>query len=597
MADIRDHEEIQGELEEIARDLLLLTRTVAIYPETHPKVTQIAERLSGWAASFPEGEVTLGVASTDIIYKDQFYGGRETRLETLARRLHQHHIARITWRAGLTVKEVFAFARVLSGQELQGEELVEAVEKAGIVNLVLTPLDISALHEKMRLVDIDYSEASRERRNRIWQWVQRVSGNPVELVKCLGDEEFWRDGFSEDRQVQSDFAQMLAGLGSTLDSALHLVDDDKRAEIEAKLHKIGRTLRPEVLATLMAAHMAEGALDGPSATALMKHITGEKLALLLGGLVSLGGDREEKVAVLLEKYVPKGSIMGLAGLVREWKVEGEKVGLAAEVWEWLESYLLNMDENQFMGEGYRATLDRMAERLRTSGGRAAAFGFYEDPEFHLDAVCAGLVRLNAKGGEDIFSKRLSSRLTVLDPIGAINLIDFTDRMVPDLFDRRHDVFERLYGDLASNVRDLPPNTRNRLLAIAKRHEEEALPILLKQLATEERSHVRRFLIEVLSSLSKASVPRIIQSTRNAPWYYARNVATVFGQMGDPRTVPFLRALLEVNNQKLRREAMRSLSLINDSAARAALAAHAQKSGLGPDESRVARALSEKGGPE
>ena len=76
---------LRADLEEMARDLLLLTRVVGMYPEGHPQLASMVGRLSKWAEGYGEEGLSVGVTGSELIVGGQFFGGRETRLEVLAR--------------------------------------------------------------------------------------------------------------------------------------------------------------------------------------------------------------------------------------------------------------------------------------------------------------------------------------------------------------------------------------------------------------------------------------------------------------------------------------------------------------------------------
>jgi hypothetical protein len=57
-------------------------------------------------------------------------------------------------------------------------------------------------------------------------------------------------------------------------------------------------------------------------------------------------------------------------------------------------------------------------------------------------------------------------------------------------------------------------------------------------------------------------------------------------MRDVRTVPFLKLLLDSGQPKLRKEAIRSLSMIGDPTSKVALAVYANRSDVPSDEARM-----------
>jgi hypothetical protein len=555
-------EKLRADLEEMARDLLLLTRVVGIYPPGHPQLASMVGRLSKWAEGYGDEGIAVGVTGSELVVGGQFFGGRETRLEVLARQLYHRNIARITWQEGVDAHEVYAFARIISDRELVGEEIVTLLEEQGVEHIHILPLDLDALHSRISTdknlptpTDID------ERRKRIWRWLQKVSGSPKSFGRALGTDDFWSDAFSDDPKLRSEFVELMVGLGSMLERAFLSVPDATRETIGNKLSELGQTLSVEEMSRMVDILMSQPTPTDNALKALMQHVDGEKLATMLGGLASLGGAKEERVSEFVKRFIPADSVLGLVGLMREWGGEGEKMGFSSEIWQWLESYLLDMDEDKYMGEGYRETLDRMSARLRTSGERGVAFGFFEDPQAHIDRIYACMVREGITDADKLLDRRLVERFEDLDNIGTLELIELLDMTVPDFVQGHAEVYSVIFKEIMGGVKDYSQDIKLSLLAFARRHESEALEAMLKTLSDDDRISVRRFLVDILSNLTTDVVPLLIRKARTGQWFFVRNVTIVLGRLRDPRSLPFLRSLLDHENSKVRKEALRSLGLL------------------------------------
>src|SRR5512145_1726467 len=90
-----------AEIDAMSRDVLLLTRTIGIYPEGHPQLVQMTERLLGWVRGEGDRGVTVGVTGTELVVDGLFCGGKDSRAELLARHLHKRRVARLTFHPGL----------------------------------------------------------------------------------------------------------------------------------------------------------------------------------------------------------------------------------------------------------------------------------------------------------------------------------------------------------------------------------------------------------------------------------------------------------------------------------------------------------------
>lgn len=594
MADESPDKSLALDLDRLAVDILLMTRTVNIYPVGHPVVAEICKRLAHWADNSKGTDgVTIGVTGSELIVDEQFYGGAESRLEMLAKRFHKKNIARLTWKAGITNEEIYQFAKFLSDPDLKGGDLVQAMAESEIRNILVVPLDINALHERMRTVDVDYAETDRVRKRQVWRWLHEMAGTPQELARNMAKESFWNDAFSTDEQIRDEFIYLLSNVGTMIDNAIQALPPEKYEMVLDKLTHLGENLDPQQVAKLIDTYMSEGSASELALMTLMKNVNGERMAAVLGGMVTLGENREERIASFIDKFVPKEDFVGLTGLVGEWKNLTEVHGLKSDVWEWLETFLSDTDGSAFMGGGYKATLEHMAEKMKYSGGHAIAFGFYEDPEAHLDHISASLAVIDPEYGGDILSARISERVDSLDLTGLIKFLDVVDHIAPEIFRTREDIFEKIFLDIAGNVKDLSTDSRESIYRFARRHHDQSIDLILKALSTEESLSARRFLVEVLAQMPRTVLPKVVLSAKNAPWYYIRNIAIAIGQMGDPRALPFLKSLLSHTNPKLRKEAIRSLSRINDPYSRKILLEYADRSDIARDEASMARSAAER----
>jgi hypothetical protein len=561
-------EALRADLEEMARDLLLLTRVVGIYPQGHPQLASMVGHLSKWAEGYGDEGIAVGVTGSELVVGGQFFGGRETRLEVLAKQLYHRNIARITWHEEVDEREVYAFARIISERELVGEEIVKHLEEQGIKHIHILPLDLDALHSRISTdANLPTPSDTDERRKRIWRGLQKVSGSPQSLGRALGTNEFWSDAFSDDPKIRGEFVELMVGLGSMLERAFLSVPEATRETIGNTLSELGQTLSVNELSRMVDILMSQPTPTDKALQALMKHVDGDKLATMLGGLASLGGAKEERVSEFVKRFIPADSVLGLVGLMSEWSGDGEKMGFSSEIWQWLESYLLDMDEDKYMGEGYRETLDRMSARLRTSGERGVAFGFFEDPQDHIDRIYACMVREGIKDSHKLLDKRLTERFDELDNIGTLELVELLDMTVPDFVQGHAEVYNVIFKEILSGVKDYSQDTKLSILAFARRHESEALESMLKTLSDDDRISVRRFLVDILSNLTTDVVPLLIRKARAGQWYFVRNVTIVLGRLRDPRSLPFLRSLLDSDNSKVRKEALRSLGQLGPRAKR------------------------------
>ncbi|MCA1840022.1 MAG: HEAT repeat domain-containing protein, partial [Actinobacteria bacterium] len=87
-----------------------------------------------------------------------------------------------------------------------------------------------------------------------------------------------------------------------------------------------------------------------------------------------------------------------------------------------------------------------------------------------------------------------------------------------------------------------------------------IPPLLQHLAVEEDISHRKALVEVLTFLGAQEISLIVGSIDDERWYFVRNLATILGRVQTPACEPHLARLAKHPDPRVRKEAIRSLSL-------------------------------------
>jgi len=115
-------------------------------------------------------------------------------------------------------------------------------------------------------------------------------------------------------------------------------------------------------------------------------------------------------------------------------------------------------------------------------------------------------------------------------------------------------------DILLNEIDSPDNQRQvdagRIIAMLG---NAAVDDLLDQLRTNNNSNERVRIMHLITSAKEKALPLITdQITKEAPWFYLRNLAYLLGQIGNEESAHALAPLLSHGNDKLRQEALKSI---------------------------------------
>ncbi|PLX41217.1 MAG: hypothetical protein C0608_06345 [Deltaproteobacteria bacterium] len=563
--EIEISETLRGRVESFAKDMLLLVKTVSIYPTGHPQMANMADQVVDWVSE-EEEPLSIGITSNELIIYGEFFGGKDSRAEVLARLLHARQLSRLTLSPQLKESHLYSFANVIADRELVGNALVESFEAEDISTITLEPLDLGELHQHLSTDGVSSEEDDAFRRSQqIWLWLQGESGSPKDMARVLSSEEFWNAvlvGDNKEEQVRN-LAQVMERMGSMIDRAIRLVPDERRTEVLEHLARVGESLEASDLARLVDVFVSDASGTGETISALMEKVEGEKVADLMAHLVSLGGDKTGRMAAFTKAFLPPDAMISMASMASHNKLDAAASGHPREVWEWIESFLFNYDENLYMGEGYKSTLDRMASRMRIEGEKSVSFGMYEDLEPHIDNVYFTLAQIETENGQSLLGDRIVARLEELDGVGVLGFLESIEASCPEALENRDDVFKVLFDKALPDVSDYSAQVRGRLVRFAAHHQNEVIEAAFKLLLTEERMKIRRFVVEMLCHFSPRYAPVLVQRARGSIWYFLRNALIILGRMGDERALPFIISQLDHEKPQVRKEALRALPFMGE----------------------------------
>ena len=281
---------------------------------------------------------------------------------------------------------------------------------------------------------------------------------------------------------------------------------------------------------------------------------------LLAALVTDQGKDTRRLVDVYRRFAPVGGAGDLLPVVQARLSSTRGDPFSGEVWKTLEQFLFSLHEDPFMEQDYARAPEQMAEEDGARGEDEGAF--VEDPESHLDLVMLALAWDDPDGSPcEWLMDRLERRGAELGPLHGVRLLAAVHRQLPGILLQHPHFAEKAMGRVCRGLREVDSAGRREVIAFARSQEPALLEFLLRQLLDEERIAVRRFLVDVLASLSTASTPAVVSRMRSGPWYLTRNLALVLGGRGDPLAVPALGSLLRCDRPKVRFAALAALGRI------------------------------------
>jgi HEAT repeat protein len=550
---------ISKKVEAFALDLMRLVRGVRVYPENHPSLLGVAERVIDLIPSESGGLLAIGVTSSELVVSGEFVGGKAASLAGL---LHDRKILRIFWTREIRPRDVWTFARLLSTPKLEGEELRRKLHAEGVYTIDVEPLQLDQIHGEITDAVADPQTNQEKRRRQAWMLLMNHDTPAEQIATALESEQFWTDAKSAWTELgygdSEGFTELLLELGERFETALSLLPDSRRESVLNYLSKVGKSLSTKDLVRIVSQRAENPGTIGQGVASLLKEMDGERFVDLLAGLTALNDQGTQRLLAIYRHLAPSTTSEELLTLVRARLSIGQDSGFATEVWKAVEDFVLKLMENSFMDSDYSGSLESLADSPSPSLAEGETPELIHDPEMYLDDV---ILCLAAEGGDEWQKKLLQRFETRKKKTGTLRLLRYLNSVhdvVPGLLTSRPFQVKSLFKEALYHLPAAGQRERQALVDFTLAHEALLLDTALKALAEERRISTRYFLVHLLASFSPAALPAFISKARNGPWYVARNLAIVLGKMGHPKTLPTLRSLTKHPHPKVQREALKAL---------------------------------------
>jgi hypothetical protein len=548
-----------GNIETFALELVRLIRDSAIYPGQHLSLQTTAAKVVASAPLDSTRSLTMGVTPAEVVLGGQFIGGKVARLASL---LHTRKILLVFWTKDVKSEDVLLFARLLSTPKLEGAELRRKLHAEGVYSIDFEPLEIHEIHGKIEEPGREVVRNPNERRRQAWMLLMDRNTSTEEVASALAGEHFleeaqtaWSDlGYGD----SEGFTTLILNLGKRFEAALSLLPNQKRESILGHMAEMGKLLSPQDLARIVALEGPEGRGVGPGIASLFRKMDGPRFVDFLADLAASNNQGTRRLLEVYRALTPDTPSEELLALVRAKLSMAGDSGFAMEVWEKVETFILDLTEEAFMDTEYSKALEDVADSAVRIAPDKGTVEVREDPIEHLDHVILAAAGTGGKFWEKKLLERLETRMEQLDITRVLTLVRHIDDVLPGLLDRNSDLVRTLFRRGMVSLSKTKGAERQALFEFSLRHEEGLLDSALKALSEERQISVRHCLVDLLSQFSPAATPVLISRARHARWYLARNLTIVLGQQGLPQAIPALKSLSKHHHPKVRKEALKAL---------------------------------------
>jgi len=554
-------------------ELNISRRSVGLYPRDHPIVRESIQRAFGFMQRLFEirNTITLGIAKDVLMIDDYLLDRKNPVFREFALSLYRKGIVAITVTMGLEIEELFGFHELLiTGDEVIGQAVLKAAEERKLKHIKVVPIDIS------RLKFIEGGERQEEIDLDIWgNYIKALLvGNladsdaegialhipPEEIAAYLNEqpsEDLSRD-VTYDKVITTYLKRKeYRGVKTELFSRfIHLVED----------------LSPEIKQQFLKRAFEHPLLDAGNIDHLVSGLAAGDVEKLMGIVNENTSLIPESLRNIIDKLSTASSAAPVFEMVTEDSSRVDDIEIDAEVIR-----LLKEDNSpNFVSEEYKGDLARM---LKGDFNKAAR------PEAAILQLCTERVLL--KRYADLVIEMLEVEIATREDY--LSLLTRITEIVNDMlgtgrFFEISDIYNALYSHgLSGRYRE---EARGMLdyyfhsglfidsfvesMKIWGRYDREGIQRLVKVqrrhlidplmcvLIDSEDPSIRKFLLQILSSLGSDVVPSAVARLGDGRWYVVRNMLYIIREAGSAKDVDQVRRFASHANKKICIEAIRTL---------------------------------------
>jgi HEAT repeat protein len=594
-------------LAEFARACKSATRSVSLYPGTHPAIAAALSRITAAGKRLTAGgDVTLGVHPDMLVVEGRVPSRPDASIGELAALLHDRLVGELRVMRDAAAEDWHALLLIVSRAP---EELIQdgGVAKAWAAS-GRTHLDIR---------EIDYAEVLRERAGgdeAAWDRIIAccLQGESpslddralASLVATVTDPDRFGELLA---RLQASPAVAGAGMGATATALLQLLRTAIEAsaaagmDTERVLNTMAAStsrLTPETLLGLLAARKAGTAEEAAVATSVIERMNDETIASFVANSVAADHGATERLAHAFEALVPESERKEQLLELAQGKARATDLGREAtfdDLWHAAADMLKSYSDKKFVSDEYGRELScartRAVEVERVSDDppervRQWLASIDDDALRELDVQLL-LDLLRIEDDPIRWSALAAVVATEVERSVLAGQLESAERLASAILSEQHTGRRGLLVSAAAGVADkLSSGPLLRHLITQLRSADDpgvsaatrlchalgagAVRPLAEALAVEENSKVIRALREILlefGAVGRSSVEQLKTSTNPAVRRTAIDLLRVFG--GD-EALPELESMLGDGDQQVQRDAVRAIVQIGSEAAYAVL---------------------------
>jgi hypothetical protein len=570
----RQQETLSPEIQEAMRSMVAAIRAVKIYPRNNPVYEQSVkksflalERCLQGGDPYP-----MGVQKTYFLY-DQVPVGKDTQMnKAVAQDLFAKGIRQIVFFSGITEDELFSLLRALA---LSSEEMAM---RSGIVS-ILWEKGATHIHvTEAELDEVIVTHADDAAIQKTLAEAPHISLPPEEAAKefVLSDRTLVLGDIVGDPKSfgasMIELAQQTVGEGETVEDRLHAlyreagkkIEEQHPDQSEALFQGLAQSvleMEPHYRDNLINAKLYAD-LDADSAQGVRDEMQAE-VPHHLHEIMTGRFNKEwtvQQVAILLKKSAELKSPTQPAVHPSQVVPEPIPADIEAIAHELSEYTAAEMEDLRIIGESGMES-DILEATVRTL---LFLLPLAQNPHRNASPVKdAELFNGIVHQLENVLGYLLSLKDYRLARIIMRTLRDIP--APPEYLPRLREAYQKassrenivmFLGEMRANPKS--SERYQEAYALLELFAEEATPVLLEFLASEQDRTMRFFLLELIKDLGKGQLAVIATGLTDRRWFVVRNVVIILAETGTEQALPFLEKVQDHKNEHIREEVIKAL---------------------------------------
>jgi len=594
-------------IERFVRQLVVANKAVALYPPSSTIPRENAEEavvaLNDALEEYPE--ITLTIAKQGLYFEELPIFPGQSAFEAFSMEFYNRRLAVVRFHSGVSPNDLIAFLTIL---KYTPEEVIAAggfesqLWELGVGTITVVETQVTLVNQAEEDEEFDEGDGTAET---VTTNVQLRANVPrtrerIELARVVGDEsavkrylslhdvasEYGTGDLSIMRKRFAEFSKMIAEeagpeadrLTKMFSEALWSIDPELRRELienellpEAKTsEELAGTMRRLDLEEIMRMLLSDsedfnerriGFVRALKNLVQITHVERERVAAAATHAMQEAGIPEQTVDDVVNEGVPT-KLRVRASRKRAGAMDGaallalnliDQAPMARSVDRSDDPDVLALQEEAAVGvtDG-----DVIAALVTLAGLESRAVPFANTMSALEDALDALVARGDIETAAD-------AAITLLHAAENPELTPEQVRRLEGAVNRfaRPDDIRSITQTLRSYAPGQPEyEAAQRLLSTLG---SLAMRPLLDQLADEPDRMERKALVDLISKDAIKYIPELSTCVGDNRWYFVRNVVAILGSTKSPSALPVLERTLRHQEPRVRRETIRSLSMISD----------------------------------